>query len=122
MKLLIFNSDYLHKILIISHHNSFASNNIGSPIMFVRSIEDCEEWKLVKKFILVQDILYPSPEWTPPNVALAEVLVAGCLRDESLHLLRHLEALLCIKIFPRQFVSDPLHNIQRELVEDLRFN
>ena len=38
--------------------------------------------------------MYPSPEWTPPNVALAEVLMAGCLRDESLHLLRHLEALL----------------------------
>ena len=111
MKLLIFNSDYLHKILIISHHNSFASNKKWQSHHVCKSIEDWEEWKLeeqrlsivqfiinnnylVKKFILVQDILYPSPEWTPPNVALAEVLVAGCLRDESLHLLRHLEALL----------------------------
>ena len=34
------------------------------------------------------------PKGTPPNVALAEVLVAGCLGDEPLHLLRHLETLL----------------------------
>ena len=63
----------------------------------------------------------PSPERTPPNVALAEVLVAGRLGDEPLHLLRHLEALLntniiteisiqdsthlCVKLFPRQFIS-----------------
>ena len=47
MKLLIFNSDYLHKILIISHHNSFASNNIGSPIMFVKALRIAKSgsWK-----------------------------------------------------------------------------
>ena len=48
MKLLIFNSDYLvHKKLIISRHNSFASNNIGSPIMFVKGLRIAKSgsWK-----------------------------------------------------------------------------
>ena len=35
-----------------------------------------------------------SPEGTPANVALAQVLVAGRLTDQKLHLLAHFQTLL----------------------------
>merc|ERR1719432_344924 len=75
--------------------------------------------KSSRLFQFHQNVCPFSPEWTPPNVALAQVLVAGGLLNQKTNLLLSLQTFLLVEIFASQLVTHPLNNIQSLLIECL---
>ena len=65
---------------------------------------------------------WASPEGTPADVALAEVLVACGLVDQQLHLLTDLQTLISVEVPARQLVPHPLHDVQGFLIQRLGFH
>lgn len=60
-----------------------------------------------------------SPEWTPPNVTLTQILVGGGLFYQEVHLGGDINRIPLREVTTSQFVPDPINDGQCLLVDDL---
>ena len=57
-----------------------------------------------------------SPEAAPSDVMLAQILQAGRLRQQLVHLLLHVQLLVALEVRSRQLLLDPCQHLQRPCV------